>query len=403
MDTRLQFLDPVTSAIEKLAARLQPVEREAIQVELGAGRVLAENLVADRPSPPLDVSAMDGYAICLNNTTSGALTIQALPIQATAAAGFAPLSLEVGKAIRIFTGAPIPSGADCVIRREDTTEYTTSVTLDIPLDSLRAGQNIRRQAENIGTGAVVLPAGSLIDGASIGAVASFAPQHVQVRRRIRVAVLNTGDELAEMGTPVQAWQIRDSNGPTLAAWLATLPWVEVVCRARVGDTLAAVRTSLMEQLACTDCIILTGGVSMGDTDFVPEAIQSVGGEIAFHRLPIRPGKPVLGATVGGKLVLGLPGNPVSVAVTSRVIGLPLLRRLAGCETPVVRPCVTLTSGHDRPLDLIWFRLVTTDHQGELRFVHSQGSGDLVSLSHSCGFVEIPAGKEGQGPFRLTLW
>ena len=142
---------------------------------------------------------------------------------------------------------------------------------------------------------------------------------------------------------------------------------------------------------------------MGDTDFVPAAIQSLGGEIVFHRLPIRPGKPVLGGVIDGKLILGLPGNPVSVAVTARVFGLPLLRKLSGCPTPAVRPSVELSAGHDKPLDLTWFRLVNMDDQGQLQLTRSQGSGDLVSLSHSCGFVEIPPGQVGQGPFQLTLW
>ncbi|MCC7333759.1 MAG: molybdopterin molybdotransferase MoeA [Pirellulaceae bacterium] len=388
----------VASAIEQLSTRLQPVDQERVPNALAAGRVLAEDLIADRPSPALDVSAMDGYALRLQDELPATL-----PVQSTAPAGSAPQTLHPGHAIRIFTGAVVPTGADCVVRREDTIEHPGQVQLTIPIAEMKLGQNIRRQGENSSQGAKLLSRGSIVEAASIAAVASFGARDLRVYRTVRVAVLNTGDELAEPGAAVEAWQIRDSNGPTLAAWLSQLSWVTTTQRQRVADTLSSVQAALAEQLEQSDAIILTGGVSMGDTDYVPAAIESLGGEIVFHRLPIRPGKPVLGAVLKGKLILGLPGNPVSVAVTARVLGEPLLRKLAGCECAAPRLSVQLTESDGKRIDLTWFRLVNINAHGELHLAQSQGSGDLVSLSQSCGFVEIPPGENGQGPVRLTLW
>lgn len=391
-------LSPLAAAIEQLSARLQPVAAQETAIADVAGRVLAADLVADRDCPALDMSAMDGYALRLDAGLSATL-----PVQATAAAGSPPLSLQAGHAIRIFTGAAVPVGADCVVRREDTLELPSQVQLIIPMSDLHRGQNIRRRGENSPHGAELLARGSLIDASSIAAVASFGASRLSVYRPLRVSVLNTGDELAEPGAAVEDWQIRDSNGPTLAAWLDRLSWVQTTARQRVSDTLHDVQAALTARLEDCDAILLTGGVSMGDTDYVPAAIESLGGEIVFHRLPIRPGKPVLGAILDGKLIVGLPGNPVSVAVTARVVAEPLLRRLAGCRFAAPRLAVQLAETDDKRLDLTWFRLVTIDAWGAVHLAKSQGSGDLVSLSRSSGFVEIPAAGDGRGPVPLTLW
>ncbi len=390
-------LDPVQVAINSLAKHLSTVPDEHIAIDECLGRVLAEPLCADRDSPALDVSAMDGYAVRLEDLGSDSMVIQA-----TAPAGQPPVALNAGEAIRIFTGAPIPWNANCVVRREDAIESADRVSFSVPTSTLSYGQNIRPRGENTRGGAVVIPAGNPISAANIAAVAGFGLPKFKMRRKVRVTILNTGDELAQPGQRVEEWQIRDSNGPTLEAWLKSLPWAEMCMRQCVEDTFGAVCTALSQQADC-DAVILTGGVSMGDADFVPSAIEHIGGQVAFHRLPIRPGKPVLGASLNGKLLLGLPGNPVSVAVTSRVFGEPLLRKLAGIAQPKPRPLVALSNPDDKQVDLIWFRPVGINGRGEVELVASQGSGDFVSLSHSCGFVEIPPRRSGAGPFRLTMW
>jgi molybdopterin molybdotransferase len=395
---KLPQVDSVRAAIGKLAERLNPIAIERIPLAQAMGRVLAEALRADRDSPALDVSAMDGYAIRINDNQN-----LPLPVQTTVPAGAPPVHLEPGSAIRIFTGAPVPAEAECVVRREDTEESDSSVIIRVPASELQLGQHIRRRGENIRRGDTVIPAGKLMDASTIAAVASFGESHIAVRRKLRVAILNTGDELVQPGEPVADWQIRDSNGPTLQAWLGQLPWVEIVSRSRVEDRFDSVLGELRSKHADCDAIILTGGVSMGDTDFVPAAIQQLGGEIAFHRLPIRPGRPVLGASLEGKLLLGLPGNPVSVAVTARVFGLPLLKALAGSSTSELRPLVQLQAADEKRIDLIWYRLVTIAADGRVCLSQTQGSGDVVSLAQSDGFVELPPGRSGTGPWPLTMW
>lgn len=395
----LSQIDPVASAIAKLAERLESVSAERCVTERASGRVLSEPLRADRDSPAIDVSAMDGYAFCLTD-----LRGEPLPLAGIAAAGSPPKSLSVGKAVRIFTGAAVPPEANCVIRREDTIELPDQVRIAVPFESLCAGQHIRRRGENKKAGEVVLACGTVLNAPAMGAVATFAPVQISVRRHVRVVVLNTGDELASIGSPVEPWQIRDSNGPLLESWLRQLPWIEFVCRKHVGDSMDSVQSAIADHLSQADAILLTGGVSMGDTDFVPEAIAKVGGEVAFHRLPIRPGGPVLGASLGGKLLLGLPGNPVSVAVTSRVIGFPLLSKLAGIM-PIEesRERCELANADEKTMQLIWYRLVAISPDSQVRLISSQGSGDLVSLSLSDGFVEIPIGAQGSGPWQVRWW
>ncbi len=395
----LPQLDPVRTAIAKLAQELPCADSEILATKRAFGRVLAEDLLADRDSPALDVSAMDGYAVRLTDLGAGVL-----PVVGTIPAGAPPQSLPPGAAIRIFTGAPVPAEADCVVRREDTLESPTEIDVQVPASVLSARQNIRRRGENCQAGSVILPAGTVLTPTAVAAVATFAAADLRVRRRVRVVVLNTGDELVELGGAVEAWQIRDSNGPLLEAWLRLHPWIEFVGRQHVGDTLASVMAAIAAHAPTVDAILLTGGVSMGDADYVPEAVEKLGGQVAFHGLPIRPGKPVLGASLNGKLLLGLPGNPVSVAVVSRVVALPLLRKLGGVMTPETGARLAIVQNPDeKTLPLYWFRLVASDAHHQVSLMTSLGSGDLVSLAQSDGYVEVPPGASGPGPWSMNFW
>lgn len=396
----LPQLDPVEAALAKLTAKLQTVECESVATLQAMGRILSEPLLADRDSPPYDASAMDGYAICLEDLVGMSDPIR-LPIRGIAYAGRAPIDLAEQSAVQIFTGGCVPTRANCVVRREDTVEQKDYVELRVPLASLRNGQNVRYQGENIKTGVPVLLAGSEIDPATISSLATFGLAQVPVRRQIRISLLNSGDELVEAGQSARPWQIRDSNGPTLRSWLNRLSWAMVVDQARLQDNLDEVKQSLSRSLDQSDLLIVTGGVSAGDTDFIPAAIAELGGEIVFHRLPIRPGKPVLGAILDGKPILGLPGNPVSTAVTARVFGQRVLDHMAG-RYPRRELRMRLENPDDKVLPLTNFRLA--QFAGEsVRLVESRGSGDLVSMAQSDGFVEIPAGQSGSGPWKFWLW
>ncbi len=408
-------LNEVEAAILKICSVVPTVDAELIQIQQAGGRVLSEPILADRNSPAHDVSAMDGYAIDLNDLQQATSENQehepnsgsrhSLSVDGIAYAGKPALRLVKGKAVQIFTGACVPSGANCIIRREDTDEtdrhQTGFVTLRIRPQDLKLGQNIRYCGENIRQGQVVLEAGTQIGTAAMGALATFGLAQVAVRRKLRITLLASGDELQEPGQAVQPWQIRDSNGPTLRTWLSGLPWTTIVGQSRVQDDLASIKRTIQSAVDASDVVILTGGVSAGDTDFIPQAIVELGGEILFHRLPIRPGKPVLGARLGNKIVFGLPGNPVSTAVTARVIAQPVLERFVGRISPHELR-LPLLNADAKTLPLNWFRLVQLDGQG-VKLVDSQGSGDLVSMAHSDGFAEIPAGCSGSGPWKVWLW
>ena len=349
---------------------------------------------------------MDGYAIDTDEFRQ-----ELLSVNATSAAGQRPPTWTPGTAVKIFTGATVPTGANCVVKREDCTETPGSVFINLEPGQLQVGANIRFQGENSDEGAELIPSGTLLSPASIATIASFAPREIKVRRKVRVAVLNTGDELVPPGEPVQPWQIRDSNGPVLESFLQQLPYAELTIRHHVADNLSDTQKALASALAENDAVILTGGVSMGDADYVPAATEGVGATISFHRLPIRPGKPILGAHLNGKLILGLPGNPVSVAVTSKVFAEPLLRQLAGISLPVSsqkpvsqQPMVDVDDHGKKRLHLHWYRLVErTEIPNQVRYVKTKGSGDVVSLASSIGFVALPPNSDGSGSFPLFSW
>ena len=397
MKMNLPQVDPITQAIESLITQLRVLDVESVPLAQAYGRVLADDVVADRDSPALDVSAMDGYAVRRREITD-----QSMQVAATTPAGSPPSTLPENQAVQIFTGAGVPTGADCVVKREDTTESAGYVRFNIATSDIAEGQNIRRQGENTKQGERVLAKGITLGAPEMATLASFGGPEVRLTRRLKLSVLNTGDELAQMGAPVERWQIRDSNGPTLTALLCRHSWIDVQQRRQVDDRLDAVIASLRNALSESDAIILTGGVSMGDTDYVPEAIKRIGGEIAFHRLPLRPGRPVLGASFEGKPIIGLPGNPVSVAVTARVIALPILRYCAGSTEREPILSASLSNPDTKAINLTWFRLVKATESG-VDLVSSRGSGDVVSLGASNGFIRFPPGASGAGPWPLYLW
>ena len=251
----------------------------------------------------------------------------------------------------------------------------------------------------------------MLTAASIAAAVNFGAAQVNVYNRVKCSIIVTGNELLDVSANPDPWQIRDSNGPTVAAMIDGQAWLQVAQRTRCGDD----RDELKAKLACaidaSDVVILTGGVSKGDYDHVPDVIASLGGEILFHRLPIRPGQPVLAAvTASGKLLLGLPGNPVSTACCMQRIGMPLLRRIGGHKNWRCWPThVKVENADNKTLPLTWMRLVQSigydpDSGADLvRYVPSQGSGDLVALGTSDGFVELPPGSSGNGPWAFYRW
>ncbi|MBM4108742.1 MAG: molybdopterin molybdotransferase MoeA [Phycisphaerae bacterium] len=384
-------------AVALFTARLVPVGTERVPLEVASGRVLAEPLVADRPSPAIGVSAMDGYAVDSASFRPGVVRVAG-----EARIGREPVRLEPGSAVKVSTGAPVPLGADAVIKREDVAERGGTIEVAASV-RVPAGVNVRRRGENLDAGARVLGAGEVIGPSRASALACFGAARPLVHRRVRVALLVTGDEVRDAADPVADWELRDSNGPALRALLGGVPWIELLPPRRCPDDPDVIRSTAEAALSAADLLLCTGGVSMGDRDFIPEVLRSLGAQVAFHRIPQRPGKPVLGAlTPRNQGVLGLPGNPLSVMVTARRMAVPVAMHLAGIAREPSPPLVAIDADA-RGLDLWWHRLVRLSGPGRGELAESRGSGDVPSAARADGFVEVPRGRSGAGPWPFYPW
>jgi molybdopterin molybdotransferase len=396
--SKLSFAAP-DQAIAAILSLLRPVGVETVACLLAAGRVLAQPVAADRDSPPCDNSAMDGYAVRVADVRP-----EGMAVAGEVSIGCPPPALPAGQALRIVTGGPLPAGADAVIRREDVQEQPAQIVVRPDIE-LEPGQHIRRQGENARQGEAVLDAGRVIDAAVMSAITTFGVARPCVYRRVRVAVLVTGNELRRAESPVNPWELRDSNGPALWAMLSGLPWLEPPRLLHAKDDLAEITRTLEQCLADCDAVLLTGGVSMGQHDHVPDAIAAAGATILFRKLPIRPGRPLLGAVrADGRAILGLPGNPVSVMITARRFAAAVLQHLAGMTGPHLLPAaVTLGQPDTAQLPLWWFRPVRLVSAGRAELLRSMGSADVVSAAKSDGFVEIPPHGQGAGPWPFWRW
>jgi molybdopterin molybdotransferase len=341
---------------------------------------------------------MDGYALRMEDARPGEL-----PVKGQVQPGEPACDLPVGAAVRIFTGGMVPEQAQLVIQREHVHEHEQSITLPPGL-SLKQGQHIRFTGENGQPGHVICQPGQPLTAPMLAAIASAGLTHIKTFRPLRVAILVTGGEVLDIHQQPQPWQIRDSNGPALSALLHQ-PWLASLSPQHVRDDPDALAATIENLLTTADALLLTGGVSAGDYDFVPSVLGRIGAQIIFHKLPIRPGKPVLGAVTNtGCPILGLPGNPVSVMATARRIALPALRKRAGfreVHDPAI--LVNATGQQMAPPGLTWFALVHLAADGTAVLVESKGSGDWVNAASSQGFVEVPAGQAIAGLRRYFPW
>lgn len=399
-DTRTLCRSAPAEALALFLERVQPVETESIPRAKAVGRVLGQTLTTDRPSPPCDVAAMDGFAARLND-----LQRMPLPIVDEALAGQPVKILPPGAVIRINTGAAVPGGTDAVIKRENAIEDETGFRMGVPVESIRAGENIRRQGENAAAGAIVSPGSAVMTPPIMAALATFGTGRVTVHRRVRVGLLITGDEIFPHDEPQKPWRIRDSNGPILGAMLEPIKYLSVAESLAVPDDPTRIRSVLDKLIRASDAVFITGGVSMGTCDHVPDVLTELDAEIVFHRLPIRPGKPILAAIgAGGQPILALPGNPVSVMVTAKRFGLAMLAKKAGIVKPIGSvPFVRLEGGSGQPSDLCCYRLVQLRKDGVAELIANHGSGDIVAAARSDGFIEIPPGETGDGPWPFYSW
>jgi molybdopterin molybdotransferase len=321
---------PLADAQARLLALRGPLPTEECPLEEAAGRWLAADLAARVTQPPLDVSAMDGWAVRFAECP-GPWTIAG----ESAAGGGLPGPLAAGTTCRIFTGAPVPPGADCIAVQEEMAAEGSIIRLtgDGPAGP---GANIRRAGQDFRAGETLLEAGAWLGPARIGLAAAAGQGAVPVRRRARVALVATGDELVPPGAVPGPGQILSSNGVMLAALVAGVGAVPLDLGI-VPDSAEATRAALVRAAGLADLVVTIGGASVGDHDHVRGAVLAAGGALDFWRIAIRPGKPLMAGRLGDALLVGLPGNPVSAFVCAHLLLLPLVRHLMGAARPFPEP------------------------------------------------------------------
>ena len=378
-------LMPVEIALARLLALAEaaPIrDTESLPLAACEGRVLAQDLISTLDLPPWPNSAMDGYALNLADWSG-----MPLPVSQRIFAGQAPEPLAAGTCARIFTGAPVPAGADCVEMQENAQVQADGRV--VFTEALHAGQNIRPQGQETTVGETVLAAGTRLGPIEQGLAASLGCAALPVIRRVRVAVLSTGDELIGPGQALGPGQIYNSNRVLLCSWLTRLG-CEVVDAGILPDDLPATRQRLAE-LGAVDLILSTGGVSVGEADFLGIALREEG-ELALWKLAIKPGKPLTCGHFRGVPVIGLPGNPASTLVTFALLGRPYILRRQGVQA--VEPLKFQV-----PAGFVWPKpgnrreyLRGRLEQGRAVIYKNQSSGVLRSAAWAEGLVEVLEGR-----------
>ena len=395
----------VGEASARILARIRALDAESVDLENAAGRVLASKVVAATTSPPWDNSSMDGYAVRSTDLVreprgasasagaagSGAPTLRV--VATIAAGGFAVRPLGAGEAMRIMTGAPIPLGADTVIRIEDTDRGTERVAVLVLRDLLK---NIRRAGEDFSTGDVLFESGTELRAAHLGVLASAAVSSVTVHRRPRVAIISSGDELVELAdysSRVAGIRIVSSNSWTLPQ-LVRDTGGEPRDLGIAADTPASLREKLELAREC-DLIITSAGVSVGDLDHVRSVFAEMGGELDFWKVRMRPGAPMAFGLLGGIPWLGFSGNPVSAMVSFEIFARPVIRKMSG-RLKLHRALIPVRLAHDveigAPLTHFLRASVTRTAAGEFvaRLAGSQSSAVLTSMARANALLIVPA-------------
>lgn len=382
-----QSLRPLECALRDMLASLTPLDgQEIVPLADSLGRVLASAIISPMAVPPFDNSAMDGYALRAADLEHGST----LTLQGRALAGH-PLqdgdACQSGQCVRIMTGAALPAGADCVIMQEETEVNGDEVTFTKPA---HLGQNVRRRGEDIEEGAEVLPAGLRLTARELPLLASLGIAEVAVRRRPRVALLSTGDELKMVGEPLAHGEIYDSNRYGVRAMLERLG-IELLDLGIIPDDPAALRRAFLHASEQADALITSGGVSVGDADYTKQLLEELG-EIGFWKLAIKPGKPFAFGRLGKAWFFGLPGNPVSAMVTFDQLVRPALATLAGetLKAPLRLSATAATALKKAPGRLDFQRGIVENTASGLvvRSTGSQDSGVFSSLSKANCYIVL---------------
>ncbi len=390
MATPGQGLTPVEEALARILADAQPISgADMLPLAECRHRVLASDVHSGIDVPPADNSSMDGYALRFADYAAGQ---RHFTVTQRVVAGAVGGPLKAGTAVRIFTGAELPPGADTVVMQEDARAADGAVEFG---EGVRAAANVRPRGQDIAAGSRVVEAGTSLTAAHVGLLASVGLSQVPVLPRLRVAILSTGNELVEPGQPLGPGQIYNSNRYMLAGMLEDLG-MTVVDMGIVPDDPEGTRRLLSQAAESADVVLSTGGVSVGEEDHVKGAVEALG-QLQLWKLAIKPGKPLAYGRVAGKPFFGLPGNPSSVFVTFTVIARPYLLRMQGLTSDLRLTEIQAAAGFDWPKpgkrqEYLRARLETHGDGAVVRLHPNQSSGVLASVAWGTCLVVVPVGK-----------
>lgn len=380
---------PVEEARNRIKAGIQPVTvRERVALRDALDRVLGEDIHSPVPVPAHDNSAMDGYAVRAADVSGEGPTELQVVGRVLAGQTFEG-TLGPGECVRIMTGAPMPAGGDTVIMQEQAERAGDTLRVEAPH---RAGNHVRRAGEDLAEGERILVAGQRIGPAELGVMASAGRVEVSVFRRLRVAFFSTGDELQGVGQPLGPGQIYDSNRYTLFAAMQRLG-IEAVDMGVISDDQESLQRAFREAAAFADVLVTSGGVSVGEADYVKDTLDALG-QVDFWKVALRPGRPLAYGTVGRAVFFGLPGNPVSVMATWYQIVRPALLHMMGAqpEPDQLFPVRCTEPLRKRPGRMEFQRgILSWDETGrpEVHTTGAQGSGILSSVSRANCFIVLP--------------
>ncbi len=379
-----QTLMPIDDALALLINNaIKVTDSENLPLKESRGRILAKNLLSTINVPPADNSAMDGYAIRSEDLIEEG-TI--LPVSQRIPAGTMGETLKIQTAARIFTGAPIPKGADAVVMQEVCKETAGNVQISA---TVLSGNNIRRAGEDICSGDIILKAGTKLKPQDIGLAASVGISSIPVYKKLRVGIFFTGDELKQPGETLNPGQIYNSNRYTLHGLLESLN-CEVIDFGNVTDDLDSTITAMQEAAKASDLVMTSGGVSVGEEDYIRIALEEIG-QLDLWNINVKPGKPLAFGKIGNTPFLGMPGNPVSVFATFCIFARPFILQSQGANE-------IKTNSFNIAADFDWNKAGTRNEyvrvrykNGKLELFPNQSSGVLTSTSWASGLALIPAG------------
>jgi len=374
-----------------------PIGQEFVDLHDSLGRVLSEDIKAQENIPPFARSPYDGYAFRAEDTfwvnKENPVTLEVIE---EVPAGYAPQQKVVqGKAVKILTGAPIPEGADAIIKYEETEANGNFVTI---FSSLKSGQDVVPAGEDVAKGEIIASKGTVVSPPILGLMAGLGVTRVPVYRRPRIAIISTGDELLAIDEPLRPGKIRNSNSHTLAAYIRKAG-ADPIILGTTKDKVEEVGSLILQGLEQADMVITTGGVSVGDYDVLGEAVDYIGAETLYWKIEIKPGSPNLAAVKDGKLILALSGNPAAALVIFHLLGTLYIKKLAGRIDYLNRRTEVILKNDFRKASprrrFLRGKLIMENGSALMEITGEQGNGVLRSLIDCDVLAEIPEGSEPQ--------